>query len=326
MFKKLFPIDSHPSCVASPKVLSGMALLPIRLLTPLLLLLFLAFFTSPYLRALEVEKITTPSGFIVELTYKALQPGEIIVVSIKNNSAIKSAQVWFLNGKYFLGRNQSNTGLLAFIGLNLDLEPGLYTMKIFIEKARGWESVEKQIQVIAKEFPLKRLWVPEKYIKPPPEFRERIRVEAEILSIIYGTETDQWLGEGPFILPSAGEIYPNFGQRRIYNNEVHSVHNGVDISETWGTPVRASNSGRVVLADNLYFGGNTVVVDHGIGLFTVYCHFSRMRVKRGEMVKKGQIIGYVGATGRAIGPHLHWAVSVFGKSIDPLSLLGFTFD
>jgi murein DD-endopeptidase MepM/ murein hydrolase activator NlpD len=326
MLKKLFPIDSLPSYVAFPKILSIMRQLPFRLLTPFLLLLLIAFFTSPYLRALEVEKITTPSGLIVELTYKAFQPGEIIVVSIKNNSAIKSAQVWFLNGKYFLGRNQSNTDLLAFIGLNLDLEPGLYTMKIFIEKAGGWESVEKQIQVIAREFPLKRLWVPEKYIKPPPEFRDRIRVEAEILSIIYGTETDQWLGEGQFILPSSGELYPNFGQRRIYNNEVHSVHSGVDISETWGAPVIASNSGRVVLADNLYFSGNTVVIDHGIGLFTIYCHFSRMSVKRGEMVKKGQIIGSIGATGRAVGPHLHWAVNVFGKSIDPLSLLNFNFD
>ncbi len=326
MLKKLFPIDSLPSYLVFPKVLFGMALLPIRFLTPFLLLLFFAFFSFPYLRSLEVEKIATPSGFIVELTYKVFQPGEIIVVSVKNDSAIKSAQVWFLKGKYFLGRNQSNTGLLAFIGLNLDLEPGLYTMKIFIEKAGGSESVEKQIQVIAKEFPLKRLWVPEEYIKPPPEFRDRIRVEAEILSIIYGTETDQWLGEGQFILPSSGELYPNFGQRRIYNNEVHSLHSGVDISDTWGAPVRASNSGRVALADNLYFAGNTVVIDHGIGLFTIYCHLSRMRVKRGELVKKGQIIGYIGATGRAVGPHLHWAVSVFGKSIDPLSLLNFKFD
>jgi murein DD-endopeptidase MepM/ murein hydrolase activator NlpD len=326
MLIKSNPIDSLPSYVAFPKVLSGMALLLIRFLKPFLLLLFFAFYTSPYLQALEVEKITTPSGFIVELTYKALEPGEVIVVSTQNNSAIKSAQVWFLNGKYFLSRNQSNTGFLAFIGLNLDLEPGLYTMKIFIEKGRSWESVEKPIQVIAKEFPVKRLWVPEKYIKPPPEFRDRIKVEAEILSIIYGTETDQWLGEGQFVLPCSGEVYPNFGQRRIYNNEIHSVHRGVDISEIWGTPVRASNSGRVALADNLYFSGNTVVIDHGIGLFTSYCHFSRMRVKRGEMVKKGQIIGYIGATGRAIGPHLHWGVNVFGTSIDPLSILSFNFD
>lgn len=326
MLKKILPIDSLPSYKAFPKVLFGMALLPIRFLSPFSLLLFIAFFSSPYLRGLEVERITTPSGVIVELTYSTLRPGEIIVVSIKDTSAIKSGQVWFLNEKYFLGRNQSNTGLLAFIGLSLELEPGPYTMKIFIEKAGGWESVEKQIQVIAREFPIRRLWVPEKYIKPPPEFRDRIRLEAEVLSIIFGAETDQWLGEGQFIFPSSGELFPNFGQRRIYNNEVDSLHSGVDISETWGAQVIASNSGRVVLANNLYFSGNTVVIDHGLCLFSVYCHLSRMGVKRGEMVKKGQIIGYIGATGRAVGPHLHWAVNVFGKSIDPLSLLSFAFD
>jgi murein DD-endopeptidase MepM/ murein hydrolase activator NlpD len=326
MLKKLFLTDSLPSYVAFPKIPSRMRSLRPRFITLFPLLLFFTFFSSSHLRALEVEKITTPSGFIVELTYKAFEPGEIIVVSIKNDLAIKSAQVWFLNGKYFLSRNQSNTELLAFIGLNLELEPGLYTMKIFIEKVKGWESVEKPIQVVAKEFPVKRLWVPERYIKPPPEFRDRIKFEAEILSIIYGKETDQWLGEGQFILPSSGEVYPNFGQRRIYNNEVHSLHRGVDISDTWGAPVRASNSGRVVLADNLYFSGNTVVIDHGIGLFTIYCHFLRMRVKRGEMIKKGQIIGNVGATGRASGPHLHWGVNVFGTSIDPLSILSFNFD
>jgi murein DD-endopeptidase MepM/ murein hydrolase activator NlpD len=326
MLKKILLIDSLPSYIAFPNILSRMRSLRLRFLTLLSLLFFFVFFSSPCLRGLEVERITTPSGVIIELTYSTFQPGEMIVVSIQNNSAVKSGQVWFLGGKYFLGRNQSNTGLLAFIGLNLDLKPGSYTMKIFIEKVRGWESVEKQIQVIAKEFPIKRLWVPEKYIKPPPEFRDRIKVEAEILGIIYGTETDRWLGEGQFILPCSGELFPNFGQRRIYNNEVDSVHTGVDISEAWGAPVKASNSGRVALANNLYFSGNTIIIDHGIGLFTIYCHFSRMKVKRGEMVKKGQIIGYIGATGRAVGPHLHWAVNVFGKSIDPLSLLSFNFD
>lgn len=326
MLKKLFLSVSLPSCFLSPKGLSRTALLPIRFLTLFSLLLFIVFFTSPSLRALEIEKISTPSGVVIELTYSALRPGEVIAVSIKDHSALKRALVRILKKNYTLGLDPSNQGLLAFVGLGLDLEPGFYPMEVFIEKAGGWESAGKQIQVTAREFPLKRLWVPERYIKPPPEFRERIKLEGEILSIVYGIETEQWLGEGQFILPSSGKVRSNFGQRRIYNNEIESIHSGIDISEPYGTPVRASNSGRVVLANNLYFSGKTVIIDHGLGLFTSYCHFSRIKVKRGEIVKKGQVIGYAGATGRATGPHLHWGVKVCGKTVDPFSLLSLSLN
>ncbi len=326
MLKKLFSFNSFSSCLDSLKTLTRTRLLSFRFFIPFPLFFFFIFFKSAYIHALEIEKLTTPSGVVVELSYRAFRPGEIIVVSIKDYSAIRRALVRFLKENYNLGKSQSNTGLLAFIGLDLNLEPGVYAMKVFIEKASGWESAEKQIQVIVREFPVKRLWVPEEFIKPPPQFRDRIKVEAEILGIIFGIQTEQWLGEGQFILPSSGEVYPNFGQRRIYNDEVDSLHGGVDIAEPYGTPVRASNSGRVALANNLYFSGKTVVIDHGLGLFTLYCHFSRMKVKRGDAVKKGQLIGYVGATGRATGPHLHWAVKVLGRSIDPFSLLSFNFD
>ena len=326
MLKKLFLFASLPSCFLSRKSLSRTALLPIRFLTPFPLLLFIVFFTSPFLRALEIEKIATPSGVVIELTYSALRPGEIIAISIKDYSSIKTALVRFLKKNYTLGLNQSKTSLLAFVGLGLDLEPGFYPMEVFIEKANGWESAGKQIQVTAREFPIRRLWIPERYIKPPPEFRERIKLEGEILSIVYGIETERWLGEGQFILPSSGKLRSNFGQRRIYNNEIESIHSGIDISAPYGTPVRASNSGRVVLANNFYFSGKTVIIDHGLGLFSFYCHCSRIKVKRGEMVNKGQVIGYVGATGRATGPHLHWGVKVYEKTVDPFSLLSFAFD
>jgi len=95
----------------------------------------------------------------------------------------------------------------------------------------------------------------------------------------------------------------------------------LDIAAPAGTPVRASNSGQVVLADNLYFSGKTVIINHGLGVFTVYCHFSKIRIKRGEQVKKGEVIGDIGATGRVTGPHLHWGVKIFGSRVDPLALL-----
>jgi murein DD-endopeptidase MepM/ murein hydrolase activator NlpD len=113
----------------------------------------------------------------------------------------------------------------------------------------------------------------------------------------------------------------NFGHRRIFNDQPRAPHSGTDLAASTGTAVGSSNAGRVVLAKNLFFSGNAVFVDHGLGLFSVYLHLSRIDVEVGEMVAPGQIIGLVGATGRVTGPHLHWGVRVLGARIDPFSLL-----
>ncbi|GAI45233.1 unnamed protein product [marine sediment metagenome] len=226
-----------------------------------------------------------------------------------------------------MGKGETSSGLLAFIGLDLGLKQGSYEMEIFIDKVLGErEYIKKQISILAKEFPLKKLWVDEKFVTPPPEFKERIRREGKIIKVIYGITTEQWLGKGLFILPSSGEAMPNFGERRIFNNKPRSSHKGIDIKVPYGTPVKASNSGRIVLASDLYFAGKTVIIDHGMSVFTMYCHFSKIRVKRGKLVKKGEIIGEIGATGRVTGPHLHWGVKVSGISVDPLSLLSLVFE
>ncbi len=133
--------------------------------------------------------------------------------------------------------------------------------------------------------------------------------------------TPRWLGEGSFILPCEGEVHPNFGERRIYNNKPRSPHSGVDISAPLGTPVKASNSGNVVFAGDLYFAGKAVIIEHGLGVFTFYCHFSEIKANRGHFVKKGDIIGEVGATGRVTGAHLHWSIKVFESRVDPFSFL-----
>ncbi|NIM58098.1 MAG: peptidoglycan DD-metalloendopeptidase family protein, partial [Candidatus Aminicenantes bacterium] len=265
---------------------------------------FLFFLLFIYLNPVDLfslheEQLLTPSGVAVDIIYRAFEPGEIVVVSIKDDSSIKDAWIRFLDRRYTMGKSETNPGLLAFMGLDLGLEPGSYDIDIFIDKASGErEYTKKQIFVLAKEFPLRKLWVDERFVTPPPEFHERIRREGEILKVIYGITTDQWLGEGFFILPSSGTAMPNFGERRIFNNKPRSSHKGIDIKVPYGTPVKAANSGRVVLASDLYFAGKTVIIDHGMSVFTMYCHFSKIRVKRGLLVEKGEIIGEIGATGR----------------------------
>jgi murein DD-endopeptidase MepM/ murein hydrolase activator NlpD len=115
-----------------------------------------------------------------------------------------------------------------------------------------------------------------------------------------------------------------FGAARVYNGIKRSQHEGLDFRAHPGTPVRAANAGRVILARKLYFEGNCVVLDHGQGLMTIYMHFSKFKVKQGEKVREGQVLGLSGGTGRVTGPHLHFAVRWQGEYLDPATLLELT--
>jgi len=277
--------------------------------------------------ASQTETLTTRSGVKVELLYRVFEPGEVVVVEIKEPFRVKEARVRFLDRNYRMGTSETNHTLFAFINIDIGLEPGFYTLTVFIKRLKQeWESVQRRIVIPTKEFPLVKLWVDKRFITPPPEFHERIEWEAEILRVIYGMYTPQWLGEGRFIFPAPGHARPNFGQRRLYNNYHRSSHRGVDVASPYGSSVVASNSGRVVLARDLYYAGKAVIIDHGIGVFSFYCHFSKIDVKRGDFVRRGDVIGKVGATGRVTGPHLHWAIMVARKNVDPFSLLSLNLD
>ncbi len=262
----------------------------------------------------------------VHFVFRALEPGEVIEVSIEDDPDISSAYVRVFGKKYPLGRAVYSEKILAVIGLDLDLKPGTYLLDVYIIRHEGHaDLIRKRITVMPKQFPVKKLWVDEKYVTPPAEARERIQRESIVLSAVFDIFSHQWTGNGRFVLPLEGRPAHNFGERRIFNNKPRSPHSGEDISAPSGTEVRASNSGRVVLASNLYFAGNTVIIDHGLRVFTFYCHFSNIRVKRGQNVEKGDVIGEVGATGRVTGPHLHWSVRVNGSRVDPYSLLYLLF-
>lgn len=268
----------------------------------------------------ESSKIT------VNLNFRALNPGEVVQITVRSSSPVKSIQARFSGKKYTLGASTKPDEYLAFVGLDLGLKPGIHPIVITPVYADGsYEDVIKEVLVADKEFPVKKLWVNEKYVTPPPEVLSRIREESELLREIYGIFTPRWLGEGPFVVPSEGKANPNFGERRIFNDQPRSPHSGVDISSPYGAPVVASNSGRIVLVSQLYYAGNTVIIDHGLGVFTLYLHLSKFRVKRGESVEKGAVIGEIGATGRVTGPHLHWGVKIQGNRVDPFSLLYFDF-
>jgi murein DD-endopeptidase MepM/ murein hydrolase activator NlpD len=169
--------------------------------------------------------------------------------------------------------------------------------------------------------------VPQEFVKPPtPEIEERVRREAELVAWVYSHGTAEWLAKDNFIAPLAAAPFPNFGERRVYNGVPLSFHTGLDYSAPAGDPVAAANAGQVAMASHLYFGGKTVILDHGQGVFTSYGHMSKLLVRRGDLVAKGTVIGLIGSTGRSTGPHLHWSVRVGGARVDPRSLLALPLD
>ncbi|MCD6516663.1 MAG: M23 family metallopeptidase [Candidatus Aminicenantes bacterium] len=262
---------------------------------------------------------------VVVLEYRDVAPGEILKVSVKNLPVIQSAQVKFLNKKYDMA--QVGDCLVCLIGLDLGIETGSHSLKVYVYKQDGSVEIKEQdIPVSPKQFPIKKLWVKEEFVTPPKNVMERIQREAELTKAVYNIYSPEWEAEGKFIVPVQGQIFPNFGERRFFNNKPRSQHSGVDIASPMGMPVKASNSGRVVLASHLYFAGNTVIIDHGLGVFSVYCHFSEITVKMGQKVEKGDIIGKIGSTGRVTGPHLHWSIRIRGSRVDPNALLSLEFE
>jgi len=261
--------------------------------------------------------------FNVALDYRTLQPGEVVLVALTSDSDVRQAHVRFLDKKYTLWKtSEILPRYITFIGLDLAAQPAKYPMRVSVLFEDGaLHTALQEITILEKEFPIKKLWVDEKFVTPPAGVLERIKTESALLGSVFTTSTARWLGEGSFIVPSPGKATPNFGERRYFNDQPRSPHSGVDISSPLGTPVVAANAGQVVLADDLYYAGNTVIIDHGLGMFSFYCHFSVIRAKRGDWVKKGDVIGKVGATGRVTGPHLHWSVRVRNSRIDPFSLL-----
>ena len=154
-------------------------------------------------------------------------------------------------------------------------------------------------------------------VDPPQDTLKRIREESARQGKLYRAYAPQQRVSEGFMQPLEGIVTSLFGHRRFFNGKPRRPHSGLDIAADEGTPIYAAGDAEVTLADELYFNGKTVFLDHGQGLITMYCHLSEYLVEEGDNVAKGQSIGLVGATGRATGPHLHWTVSLNGTRVDP---------
>lgn len=183
--------------------------------------------------------------------------------------------------------------------------------------------VEHRIAITPRDWPIERIdGVPPDTVNPPPEIAERIAREQALVVAARARDDDRNDFAQTFIWPVQGRISGRFGNQRIYNGTPKSPHSGMDIAADAGTPVKAPAAGVVTFANpNLYLTGGTLLVDHGHGVSSNFLHLSRIDVQVGDRVEQGQVIGAVGATGRATGPHLHWGMNWFDVRIDPLLLL-----
>ena len=221
---------------------------------------------------------------------------------------------------YFQQSGASFTGL---IGADIEAKPGLSKL-LLLATTQGGTVHERKVPVYikAKTFRTESFTVAPGFDQVSPESAAEISREQADFARAFAFSSAERLWEAPFVRPVPQEASASsFGSRRIINGSPRAPHSGTDLSAPLGTEVVASNYGRVVLIGNYFFAGGSVVVDHGGGLFTMYFHLSEFKVEQGSWVKRGDIIGLSGASGRVTGPHLHWGARLAGARIDPLELL-----
>lgn len=209
----------------------------------------------------------------------------------------------------------------ALLGIDIDTAPGSYEVSFEATSAGHSMTATMELHVTAGAFGRRVLKVDNAFVNPSEPAIARISREAAELEQLWTRSESRRLWDLSFVRPVPGRANGAFGSRSIFNGQPRQPHGGADFLSPTGTPIHAPNSGRVVLARDLYFTGNTVVIDHGLGVFSLLAHLSVMDVHQGDFVTRGQIIGQVGATGRVTGPHLHWGVRMNGARVDPLSVL-----
>ena len=213
----------------------------------------------------------------------------------------------------------------ALAGADLETQPGTYdlTLTALMVGGRVIHSLKK-VDISAANFRSGAVEVPENFVEPDAASKKQIAVDQGLKNRAFShlIAAPQW--SGSFVTPVKAKPTDSFGMTRIFNEELSSTHRGTDFPVIEGTPVVVSNAGTVVLAKELFYEGNCVIVDHGQRFFTIYMHLSKMEVKAGNQLRKGQQLGLSGQTGRVTGPHLHMGVRWNGTYLDPTKLLGLT--
>ena len=279
----------------------------------IVLLSLAAFAPSGYTRT------QTPSQ--LSLTPAVVEAGSPVLIHV-NAPATATLDGEWMGRKLEFFCTRGERGWFALAGVDVEAATGPTTLGIEEKLADGkTRDLSRAVEIFPAHYRTGFLTVAPRFVTPSPEELKEIEAEVALKDKVFAESAPERLWAGDFRAPVAAAPTDSFGTRRMFNGKLASVHKGMDFRARMGTPVHASNSGVVVLAQKLYFEGNCVAIDHGLGLYTISMHLSRIKVHVGEHVVKGQLVGLSGATGRVTGPHLHWAVRWRNAYLDPAKLL-----
>ncbi|HUH59680.1 MAG TPA: peptidoglycan DD-metalloendopeptidase family protein [Candidimonas sp.] len=249
-------------------------------------------------------------GYISRLLHHPV-PGGVAVVPV--GSGAHAPRV-FLDGDRVMVLRDSDQAWIAVVGIDLKTAPGKH--KLNVDGVGAGQ--EPSFQVKAKDYKAQHITLKDKsQVNPSPEQTRRYEREYKEQIDAYRTFREITPSNVSLDKPVSGRLSSPFGLRRFFNGEERNSHSGLDFAVPSGTPVKAPADGVVTIVADYFFNGKTVFIDHGQGFITMYCHLSAFEVKAGDAVARGQVIGKVGATGRATGPHLHWNVSLNNTRVDP---------
>ncbi len=252
---------------------------------------------------------------------RAVQPGEVVILEVRSARPLVTvrATVFGSSVPFFPDPEGVWRGL---VGIDLETRPDEYAVAIRATDSDDTTArATYALSVESKDFPTRRLTVAPSFVDPPPYVLDRIQREAALQDKLFKASTGARQWRGGFLRPVPGDASSSFGRRSVFNGQPRRPHSGTDFKAATGTAIKAPNVGTVVLAEELYFSGNVVIIDHGWGLYSYFAHLSAIDVTQGDVVTRGQVVGKVGATGRVTGPHLHWTVRLNNARVDPIALM-----
>lgn len=250
-----------------------------------------------------------------------MPPGGVVLITAVASQPVTAVEGYAFGRPVRFWSDAARTKWMALVAAGLDAKPGSYTVTMSAAGTTGKDAASLALRVEPKRFETRRLKVDPQFVNPPPSEIERALREQKQMAAIFAEVTPMRFWHGAFEMPVPGEATSSFGRLSVLNGESRGRHQGADFRAATGTPVHAPNAGRVALAADLYFSGNTVILDHGLGMFSLLAHLSKLSVETGSMVARGDVLGDSGATGRVTGPHLHWALRLGPASVDPIALV-----
>jgi len=264
-----------------------------------------------FFAVLAIILISSLSHADTQLPKENRVPGGIAIINLGEFK--HKPDVSFDNNPVWL--HQSDNQFTAIVGIPLNQKSGLAHVQVN-DQAVSFE-------VTDKKYKEQRLTVARKHSNPSEKQLKRIRIESAKSRKAFKTFSDSQ-ANGGFIWPAKGPTSSPFGLKRFFNDQPRRPHSGLDIAAPAGDKIVSPTAGKVVLTGNFFFNGNSVFIDHGQGLVTMYCHMQSIDVKEGQVVEQGELIGKIGSTGRVTGPHLHWTVSLNNSRVDPMLFLSDT--